>query len=150
MRSALQLLPVSYLPSAPLYSLLRGFQTDLEFSSPMARHPIQTQADLETYASRVAGTVAELCLELVYHHTKTSTSSSQRKALTKAGGRMGIALQYVNIARDIAVDARIGRVYLPTSWLSENNLSPELVLEDPESANVAKIRDRILVEAMSI
>lgn len=63
---------------------------------------------------------------------------------------MGIALQYVNIARDITVDARIGRVYLPTSWLSENNLSPRLVLEDSESAKVEKIRSRLLDEAMRI
>lgn len=116
----------------------------------MSRHPIKTEADLETYAARVAGTVAELCLELVYHHIETSSSASQRERLTKAGGRMGIALQYVNIARDIAVDTRIGRVYLPTSWLSENDLSPELVLEDPGSAKVDKVRSRLLDEAMRI
>ena len=63
---------------------------------------------------------------------------------------MGKALQYVNIARDIAVDACIGRVYLPRSWLTENNLSPELVLEDPGSAQVEKIRSRLLGKAMSI
>ncbi len=149
-QSALQLLPTSYLSSAPLYSLLKGFETDLEFSSQLSRHPIRTQADLETYAARVAGTVAELCLELVYHHVKTSASASERKSLAAAGGRMGIALQYVNIARDIAVDARIGRVYLPTSWLRENQLSPEDVLENPGGAKVDKIRSQLLDEAMSI
>lgn len=149
-QSALQLLPTSYLSSAPLYGLLRGFETDLEFSTQLSRHPIRTQPDLETYAARVAGTVAELCLELVYHHAKTSASAAERKRLTAAGGRMGIALQYVNIARDIAVDARIGRVYLPTSWLSENQLSPEVVLKTPRGAKVDKIRSRLLDEAMSI
>lgn len=42
---------------------------------------------------------------------------------------MGIALQYVNIARDIDVDAGIGRVYVPTSWLQEVGSTPLDVLD---------------------
>lgn len=45
-----------------------------------------------------------------------------------AGGRMGVALQYVNIARDIRVDSMIGRVYIPESWLKEENLTSESLL----------------------
>ena len=149
-QTALQLLPTEYLSSAPLYSLLQGFETDVEFSSQTSRYPIEDEADLETYASRVAGTVAELCLELVHHHSRTSASPSQRKRLTQAGGRMGIALQYVNIARDIAVDAGIGRVYIPTSWLKEEQMSPETVLEAPDSPIVNKLRLRLLAKAMNI
>ncbi len=149
-QSALLLLPTDDLSPAPLYGLLKGFETDLEFSSETSKHPIKNETALKIYASRVAGTVAELCLELVYHHSKVSTGQLQRIALTQAGGRMGIALQYVNIARDITVDARIGRVYLPTNWLEEEDISPELVLEAPEDTQVNNVRQRLLGKATDI
>ena len=41
---------------------------------------------------------------------------------------MGVALQYVNIARDIRVDAKIGRVYIPETWLKEEGLTSESLL----------------------
>ena len=63
---------------------------------------------------------------------------------------MGIALQYVNIARDIATDAALGRVYLPSSWLKENGLTPKDILEKPEGSVVDKLRARLLDEAFTI
>lgn len=118
--------------------------------------PIATEADLDEYGSQVAGTVGQLCLALIVHHhvypssSASSSSSSPPSAPAKstnknqkqggmapsqlekvaaAANEMGIALQYVNIARDIAVDAAIGRVYLPTIWLEEVDLRPEMVVE---------------------
>ena len=41
---------------------------------------------------------------------------------------MGVALQYVNIARDVRVDAKIGRVYIPEAWLKEEGLTSEGLL----------------------
>ena len=63
---------------------------------------------------------------------------------------MGIALQYVNIARDISVDASNGRVYLPTSWLKEQGLKPEDILKDPHSTRAEMLRQRLLDSAMAI
>ena len=63
---------------------------------------------------------------------------------------MGVALQYINIARDIAVDARVGRVYLPTSWLKDEGLTPSDVLKYPGSAKVEALRQRLLEAAMKI
>ncbi|PSR73749.1 Squalene/phytoene synthase, partial [Coniella lustricola] len=108
-----------------------------------ATFPIATQADLHTYGSQVAGTVGKLCLALIAHHHVYNTSSSntttnnakqqlknmtsaQLEKVTAAANEMGIALQYVNIARDIAVDAVLGRVYIPTAWLDEVGLTPEM------------------------
>lgn len=152
-QSALLLLPTDSLPSTPLYGLLEGLKTDLEFSSQSphsSKYPIKDVNDLERYASRVAGTVAELCIELIYHHDRAPTSESQRQRLAHAGDRMGIALQYVNIARDIKVDALIGRVYLPTSWLKEVQKSPEDIVKIPDSAEADTIRLRLLREALNI
>ena len=60
---------------------------------------------------------------------------------------MGIALQYVNISRDIAVDAKMGRVYIPTAWLAEEGLSPASVLKSPSGAAIDRIRQRLLDRA---
>ncbi|EOD46013.1 putative phytoene dehydrogenase protein [Neofusicoccum parvum UCRNP2] len=48
--------------------------------------------------------------------------------------RMGVALQYVNISRDIAVDAQIQRVYIPVDWLGEKELTPAAVIKNPQDA----------------
>ena len=149
-QAALLLLPTSYLPPNPLYDLLKGFETDLHFSSQKTHFPITDESTLQTYGSRVAGTVAELCLELIYYHTTTFVANEWKEQTVCAGGRMGIALQYVNISRDIAVDARINRVYLPSSWLKEEGLTPEDVIADPGSSTVERLRQRLLDNAMKI
>jgi 15-cis-phytoene synthase/lycopene beta-cyclase len=111
--------------------------------------PIRDEPDLELYASRVAGTVAELCLELVFQHSSSKDKISQKdwQNMISAGGRMGIALQYVNIARDVTTDAAIGRVYLPTSWLEEEELSPQDVVKKPTGVGIERLRTRLLGKA---
>ncbi|KAI9813863.1 MAG: hypothetical protein M1832_006075 [Thelocarpon impressellum] len=145
-RFALLLLPTEYLSSEPLYGLLDGFETDLQFRTN-GKWPIADQVELQLYASRVAGTVAALCLELIMHHTTSLIPAKRRRDLIEAGGRMGVALQHVNIARDIAVDARMGRVYLPTSWLEKEGAMPENVLLDPEGPVAVRLRTRVLDDA---
>lgn len=151
-RSALLHLP-AYLPSAPLYRLLDGFETDLGFNDGKGtRWPIRDEAHLSEYAACVAGTVAELCIELVLHNTATTPAVSRdtHRHLVTSGRRMGIALQYVNVARDIAVDAAMNRVYLPTTWLAQHELGPDDVLAEPASAAVLGLRERLLDEADGI
>jgi len=149
-QAALILLPTTYLSPDPLHDLVKGFETDLHFSSRENPFPITDEPTLSTYGAQVAGTVAESCLELVYHHTTTVTPEDQRREIVQAGGRMGIALQYVNIARDISVDAANGRVYIPTSWLKEDGMTPKDVLREPTSAKVEALRQRLLDSAMGI
>ncbi|KAI4116456.1 MAG: hypothetical protein LQ345_003131 [Seirophora villosa] len=147
--SALLLLPTERLSPSPLYDLVKGFETDLAFSSE-APFPIQDEQTLQTYGSRVAGTVAELCLELAFYHSQERTTEQQRRKIIQSGGWMGIALQYVNISRDIAVDAKNGRVYFPTDWLDSADLRPEDVLQDPSSSRFEALRQRLLDKAMGI
>lgn len=154
-RSSLRLLPTHILPYGPLYDLLEGFKMDLDFhesnfSKALQTFPIANEHDLETYAARVAGTVAELCLELVFYHTSSTMTRAQRAHLIRSGGHAGIALQYVNIARDITTDASIGRVYLPTSWLALEGLNPQDVVKTPNGKLVEKLRTRLLNKAFKI
>jgi 15-cis-phytoene synthase/lycopene beta-cyclase len=154
-RSSLRLLLTHLLPFGPLYDLLEGFKTDLQFlrqdsTNDKQSFPISTFQDLEKYAAQVAGTVAELILELVFVHSDWASTSCKREQLVAAGGEMGIALQYVNISRDIATDAAIGRVYIPTSWLKEEGLTPEQVIQNPHHPKVEILRQRLLDKAFSV
>ena len=146
-------LPTHYLPKEPLYDLMKGLQNDLYFAENTKTgkqgYPIATESDLETYAFRVAGTVAELCLVLVFHHYPGAISKSAKERILKAGRRMGMALQCVNISRDISVDAGLKRVYIPTSWLEEEDLTPEAVIKNPQGTRVDKLRQRMLDKAFS-
>jgi len=149
-QSSLKFLPFDILSSEPLYELLKGFEMDLKFSDK--EFPIATEDDLRLYGARVAGTVAELCDDLVFHHTpkRDELTEEYKNSLTSEGVKMGGALQYVNIARDIETDAKIGRVYIPTSWLKEEGLTPKDVIKSPSGEKIQKLRSRLLVKALSI
>ena len=144
---ALELLPTSKLSPQPLYGLLDGFDMDLLFSYERTKFPVADEQILRRYAERVAGTVAELCIQIIYHHIGAGTSKRTQQEILKAGSLMGIALQYVNIARDIRVDAAIGRVYIPTTWIEEQGLKPQDILHDPDLPQVELLRQRLLDEA---
>lgn len=146
-RSALVELPAAKLPRQPLQDLLHGFEMDLAFNKSS---PIRSESDLRLYSERVAGTVAQMCIQLIFHsYPSTSASGAQQKVID-AGNQMGVALQYVNIARDIAVDAHIGRVYLPLDWLQEVGLTYEEALKNPLDARIEQLRSRLLERAFSL
>jgi 15-cis-phytoene synthase/lycopene beta-cyclase len=146
-RSALVQLPAAKLPRQPLQDLLHGFEMDLEFNDAS---PIKTESDLRLYSERVAGTVAQMCIELIFKLYPSNIDSSQQRKVVDAGNRMGIALQYVNIARDITVDAYIGRVYLPLEWLQEAGLIYEQALSKPDDARMESLRTRLLENAFAL
>ena len=153
-RSVLVLLPTDRLPQQPLHALLDGFRSDVKFmndaktpkSSPPT--PIRTEGDLEMYASRVAATVAELCLRLVYFHDPAGSGEDGTvdDRCLAAGKRMGIALQYINIVRDVATDAADGRCYIPADWFRDP--APTSVLEF--QAELMAHRKRILDMAFEL
>jgi 15-cis-phytoene synthase/lycopene beta-cyclase len=146
-QSALLQLPASRLPRQPLQDLLHGFEMDLEFNTSS---PIRSESDLQLYAERVAGTVAQMCIQLVFHLYPSNMTLSQQRKVVDAGDRMGIALQYVNIARDISVDAKIGRVYLPLDWLQEASLTYDQALKNPNDVRMESLRTRLLDNAFSL
>jgi 15-cis-phytoene synthase / lycopene beta-cyclase len=153
--SGLLLLPTNALPSKPLYELLDGFRMDLEFHKQRIRKgdrrfPIEDEEALSQYGAYVAGTVGQLCVALIAYHYNGGKPLEHQEELLKAAGNMGIALQYVNIARDIVTDTKMERVYLPTTWLKEEDLTPEAVLKDPTGSKIAKLRARLLSEAFQL
>lgn len=133
--------------------MLDGFEMDLGFASAKdepSKLPIQNASDLDLYGERVAGTVAHSILEMVFHHLPFDASQETKQHLIESGSRMGVALQYVNISRDIAVDARIRRVYIPLDWVSEMELTPAAVIKNPQGTRVEDLRLRLLNRAFYI
>ena len=153
---ALLQLPVDRLSAEPLLGLLKGFEIDLRFSnlasSKAGKWPIVTTDDLMDYGRYVAGTVAELFLDLVfYHYGSANVPSEQDRARFKASGvTMGKALQTVNIARDIQVDAAIGRVYIPEHLLEQRGMSMQDVLDNPKSKRLEPLRQALLDKAFDL
>jgi phytoene synthase len=87
------------IPREPLAALVAGGLQDLE----QTRY--ETFDDLRGYCEKVAGAVGVACVA-VYG------SDDVERALT-----LGIALQLINIMRDVAEDDALGRVYLPQDEL---------------------------------
>ncbi|KAF7594824.1 hypothetical protein BBP40_008154 [Aspergillus hancockii] len=148
--AAIDRLPVSRLRLELLKDLLEGFRTDLEFGPKPGVFPIVTESDLDTYSSHVASTVAASMLGLIVHHFSNhefAVNVFLRRRVIDAAETMGQALQYINVARDIARDAAINRVYLPTTWLEEHGLSPTDVLAFPTDPRLEMVREKILDRA---
>jgi phytoene synthase len=69
----------------------------------------QTFADLEAYCHRVASAVGLICAEIFGY---------RQPAVLAYARDLGVALQLTNILRDVAVDFRAGRCYLPQEDLA--------------------------------
>ncbi|KAK6831600.1 Bifunctional lycopene cyclase/phytoene synthase [Aspergillus parasiticus] len=148
--AAIDSLPVARLRLEHLKGLLEGFRMDLKFSAKPGSFPFVTESDLDTYSFHVASSVAASMLGLVVHHFpdhQFAINVFLRRRVVDAGERMGQALQYINVARDIARDAAINRVYLPTTWLKQQGLGPEDVLASPTDSRLELVRDRVLDRA---
>ena len=101
------------IPQEPLAALVDGGLQDIEQST------YADFAELRGYCEKVAGAVGLACVP-VYG------SDDTEHAMT-----LGIALQLINIVRDVDEDRRLGRVYLPQDELAAFGVeeiapSPEL------------------------
>ena len=88
---------------------------------------IQEESDLIFYSYQVAGTVGVMmCDALQCHNEKAKLFAID----------LGIAMQLTNIARDVLEDAKMGRRYLPGSWV--NQASPEEIVLASKNNNHVK------------
>lgn len=102
------------IPRRHLEHLLEGVEWDLRIS----RYP--DFAALEEYCDRVAGAVGLVSLH-VFGFTDPAAPAHARD--------LGVALQLVNIMRDVAEDADRGRIYLPQDEMRAHGVSEEDLLE---------------------
>ena len=82
--------------------LVEGCRGDLD------PKPILTLGDLYAYSEAVAGTVGRCSMPIL--------GASDRDSLAR-GERLGIAMQYTNVLRDVEEDRANGRCYLPSAML---------------------------------
>ena len=92
------------LPRHAMHSFCSGMQQDLD--GPR----IRTEADLDEYCYRVAGTVGVVMAALL------GTHGDPRRA-DEAAAALGMAMQRTNILRDIDEDNEQGRIYLADETL---------------------------------
>jgi phytoene synthase len=87
-----------HLPRAQFEALIEGVAMD---ASPRR---YETFADLEPYCHRVASAVGLMCAEIFGY---------RERAVLDYARDLGVALQLTNILRDVAVDYRRNRFYIP-------------------------------------
>jgi phytoene synthase len=109
------------IPQEPLEALIDGGLQDIEQST------YADFAELRGYCEKVAGAVGLACVP-VYGSDDTERAMA-----------LGIALQLINIIRDVDEDRRLGRVYLPQDELA--------AFEVEELAPSAQFRELMAFEA---
>lgn len=87
----------------PLRDVLEGVAMDLD------RRAYADEAELCVYCRRVASAVGLACLPVL---------GVREPAGEQFADRLGLALQFTNILRDLRADAEAGRVYVPRTWLA--------------------------------
>jgi len=99
---------------ARLAAIIDGMDMDLQ------QNRYLDFAALRRYAHLVAGVVGEMSASIFgYRHVAT----------LEYAGRLGIALQLINVIRDVGEDARRGRVYLPLDELQQFGVKVADVLQ---------------------
>jgi phytoene synthase len=99
------------IPRRALFDLVEGGLMDVEKSR------YATWEELREYCRRVAGAVGLACTA-VY-------GPSDPEAAAPRAETLGLALQQINIMRDVAEDWTLGRVYIPQNELSRFRVSEE-------------------------
>jgi phytoene synthase len=98
------------IPRTALEAIIEGCEMDLD------RVRFATAEDLYPYCYRVASAVGLCCIEIFGY-----TDPRAREYAVQ----LGTALQLTNILRDVAADARDGRVYLPQQDLQTFGVSED-------------------------
>jgi 15-cis-phytoene synthase len=96
------------IPRQALLDILAGVEMDLEHAS------YEGFDDLYPYCYRVASAVGLCCIEIFGYRNPRAREYARD---------LGVALQLTNILRDVQVDARLGRVYLPQEDLRRFGVS---------------------------
>ncbi len=119
------------LPRKWVLDHLEGFALDARGWRP------RTDEDLLRYCYHVAGSVGRLMAVIM------GVNVSDSDTLDRACD-LGMAFQLANIARDIAPDAEVGRVYLPAAWLTEAGLAEDAPLQAADRGLLAGMAARLV------
>ncbi len=107
---------------------------------------LETAVELDDYTYRVAGCVGEFWTKICRAHLFPNARLDE-KQLIADGIRFGKGLQLVNILRDLPVDLKNGRCYLPTQRLDEAKLFPEVLFSPVNAEKFLKLYHEYLDKA---
>ena len=120
------------LPRSLWEQLLDAYAIDVRLEEEASRADgtgvgyLSTREELEQYAQGVAGAIGEMCTRVILHrsgylHAQAMNEEKRWAPVIAAARRMGVSLQYVNIARDAADDFTVlKRCYIPRSMLGQD------------------------------
>jgi 15-cis-phytoene synthase len=108
-----------HLPREQFEALIEGVAMDA------APRRFQTFDELEPYCHRVASSVGLMCAEIFQY---------KDPAVLAYARDLGVALQLTNILRDVAVDYRRNRMYLPVADLAACGCSEDDIRREVERA----------------
>jgi len=108
--------------------------------------PLAREEELDDYTYRVAGCVGEFWTHLSLAHQFEADDATEARLL-ETGVRFGNGLQLVNILRDLPVDLRMGRCYLPNAVLAEHDLTPRDLLAPETIDRFRPVYDNYLDKA---
>jgi farnesyl-diphosphate farnesyltransferase len=115
-----------------LLEMSRGMRAYCERAESERRLQIRDLPDLELYCYYVAGTVGELLTDLFM--LACPVDPKRRGELIARSVRFGLALQLVNILKDVVEDSERGACFLPASVAKENGLDLSRLLAPEERA----------------
>jgi 15-cis-phytoene synthase len=114
------------IPLNHFHDLIQGMEMDL------LKTRYKSFDDLEVYCYRAASTVGLICTEIFgYKHEEAKEYAVN----------LGIALQLTNILRDVAVDAKKGRIYLPKEDLDRFGYTDEQLLKNEYNDNFRRLME---------
>jgi farnesyl-diphosphate farnesyltransferase len=134
---------------AVLETITSGQELDLRrFAGASAERivALQHETELEDYTYRVAGCVGEFWTKICRAHLFPKARLDDG-ALLRDGVRFGKGLQLVNILRDLPVDLRHGRCYLPAEGLAGCGLAPADLLAPANATRLRPLLDTWLNRA---
>ncbi len=116
------------LPYELFDELLKGVESDLD------TFRYQDDSDLQAYCYRVASVVGLLSIEIFGY---------KEEQCREYAVKLGLALQYTNILRDVWSDAKRGRIYLPLNDLARFGVTEKEILEGQYTENYAALAKEI-------
>lgn len=120
------------LPPQAFHEILNGMEMDL------TQNRYQTLAELKIYCRKVAVAVGRIAVRIF----GLASLEADRFALN-----LGLALQLTNILRDVAEDARRGRIYLPGEMLQAHGVPESDLLDLRWSPALAGVMEALAEEA---
>ncbi|HKP57685.1 MAG TPA: squalene/phytoene synthase family protein [Polyangiales bacterium] len=124
--------PVRALIQPRLLQMSHGMRAYSERAQAEGRLQIRDLPDLELYCYYVAGTVGELLTDLFM--LACPVDSTRRAELIARSVRFGLALQLVNILKDVVEDSQRGACFLPKAQAEAEGLDLSRLLEPTQRA----------------